>query len=311
MDFRFPPLLAAAGLSLCLDIACCGPLFAQPRAILADGSGPWRDDQWAFTVSQFSALLTDAGYSVQTVSPTDLPSALGDPNILLAVPSLASLPFDTFTAIAAHVASGGALMASGGQPFFDPLYLAPGGQWLDAVAYQQATGSPPPQGAFTPPQIPTVSPSSEQFTSGSGLRVPVPHSRGLFSSSNSTGRYRVIGDLSDPAATIYFNRSYGLTSLSATLSFIVWLPWPQVFDPLRAELVTALEGAPSRLSIETAGADQIVWLPGEAITGGVAIVNGAGSSLQASLQWSIVGSSSVTPQPAMPFSISAMRVACT
>jgi hypothetical protein len=85
-------------------------------------------------------------------------------------------------------------MASGEQPFLDPLYLAPGGQWLDAAGYQQATGSPPPQGAFTALQIPTVSPSSEQFTSGSGLRVPVPRGRGLFSSSDSVGRYRVIGD---------------------------------------------------------------------------------------------------------------------
>ena len=305
MDFRFPPLLAAAGLALCLDIACCGPLFAQPRAILADGSGPWRDGQWAFTVSQFTGLLTDAGYSVQTVSPADLPSALGDPNIFLAVPSLESLPFATFTAIATHVAAGGALMASGGQPFFDPLYLAPGAQWLGAAAYQQATGSPPPQGTFIPPRIPTVSPSSEQFTSGSGLRVPVPRGRGLFSWSDSVGRYRVIGDLSDPAATIYVNSNYGPGILPATRSFIVWLPWPQLFDPLRAGLVAALKGAPSRLSFQTAGADQIVWLPGEAITGGLSIDNGAGSSVQASLQWSIAGASGVTPQPPMPLSLTA------
>jgi hypothetical protein len=38
----------------------------------------------------------------------------------------------------------------------------------------------------------------------------------------------------------------------------VWLPWPQLFDPLRAELIAALEGAPSRLSLQNAGADQIV-----------------------------------------------------
>src|ERR1039458_10217711 len=93
------------------------PLLAQqPRAILADGSGPWRDARWAFTVSQFSGLLTDAGYSVTTVSPVDLPSALGSPDILLVIPSLESLPFDAFTAIAAHVGTGGGLMASGGEP---------------------------------------------------------------------------------------------------------------------------------------------------------------------------------------------------
>jgi hypothetical protein len=121
------------------------------------------------------------------------------------------------------------------------------------------------------------------------------------------GRYRVIGDLSDPAATIYVNSNYGPGIAPATRSFIVWLPWPQLFDPLRAELVTALEGAPSRLSIQNAGADRIVWLPGEAINGGVTIVNGAGSAVQASLQWSIAGASGVTPQSAMPLSLTASQ----
>jgi len=119
------------------------------------------------------------------------------------------------------------------------------------------------------------------------------------------GRYRAIGDLADPAATIYVNSNFAPGILPATRSFLVWLPWPQLFDPLRAELVTALEGAPSRLSFVTAGADQIVWLPGEAITGGVSIDNGAGSSVQASLQWSIAGASGVTPQPPMPLSLTA------
>jgi hypothetical protein len=286
-------------------------LFAQPRAIVADGGGPWRDSQWAFTVSQFSGLLTDAGYSVQTVSPADLASALGDPDIFLAVPSLESLPFDTLRAIAAHVTAGGALLASGGQPFRDPLYLTPDGQWLDAAAYQQSTGSSPPQGPFTPPQIPTMSPSEEQFISSSGLRVPVPHGRGLFSQPGSTGRYRVIGDLSNPAATIYVNSYYGPGVLPPVRSFIVWMPWPQLFDPLRGELVAALKGAPSRLSFQAAGADQIVWLPGEAITGGVTIDNGAGAAVQATLQWSIAGASGVTPQPPMALSLAAGELLAT
>src|ERR1019366_9216796 len=107
------------------------PLVAQqPRAILADGSGPWRDAQWAFTVSQFSGLLTDAGYSVTTVSPVDLPSALGSPDILLAIPSLESLPFDAFTAIAAHVGDRGGLIAAGGDAVRDQLHLTPARQWL-------------------------------------------------------------------------------------------------------------------------------------------------------------------------------------
>src|ERR1035438_8286899 len=78
---RVAPLPCLIVLSLYVN-----PLLAQqPRAILADGSGPWRDAQWAFTISQFSGLLTDAGYSVTTVSPVDLPSALGSPDILLAI----------------------------------------------------------------------------------------------------------------------------------------------------------------------------------------------------------------------------------
>jgi hypothetical protein len=39
--------------------------------------------------------------------------------------------------------AGGGLMASGGLPFNDALYLTPAGQWLDFAAYQQAVGSSP------------------------------------------------------------------------------------------------------------------------------------------------------------------------
>ena len=136
-------------------------LLAQPRAILADGPGPWQDAQWTFTVSEFGALLTDAGYTVTTISPVDLPSVIPSRGVLVAVPSLASLPFATFTAIAAHVTAGGSLMASGGPPFSDALYLTPTGQWLDSAAYLQAVGSSPPQGPFTPPFITTLSPASQ------------------------------------------------------------------------------------------------------------------------------------------------------
>lgn len=275
------------------------PLCAQPRAILTDGAGPWSDAQWAFTVAQFSGLLSDAGYSVTIVSPAALSSALTSPDILVAVPSLESLPFDAFTAIAAHVKAGGSLMASGGEPFRDALYLTPNGQWLDSAAYLQAVGSSPPQGPFTPPYIPTVSPSSEQYTTSSGIRIPVPRGRGLFSSSFSSGRYSVIGDLSAPTATIYVNQT------SVAQSFVVWLPWPQIADPLRAQLISALQAAPNRLFFTNAGADQMVWLPGEAITGAASIQNGAATPVQATLQWSITGPSGVTQQPAMDLTLAA------
>ncbi len=100
-------------------------------------AGPGARRQWAFTVSQFRALLNDAGYTVKIVSPVDLPAALDSPNILLAVPSLESLPFEAFTAIVAHTNAGGSLMASGGEPFRNPLYRTPDGRWLDSAAYLQ------------------------------------------------------------------------------------------------------------------------------------------------------------------------------
>jgi len=291
-----------------LTALCASSLCAQPRAILTDGAGPWIDAQWPFTVAQFSGLLSDAGYSVTIVSPANLSSALNSPDILVAVPSLESLPFDAFTAIAAHVNAGGSLMASGGEPFRDALYLAPNGQWLDSAAYLQAVGSPPPQGPFTPPYIPTVSPSQEQYTASSGIRIPVPRGRGLFSSTFSSGRYSVIGDLSAPSATIYVNQTFSFSpsqTLSGAQSFVVWLPWPQISDPLRAQLISALQAAPNRLFFTNAGADQVVWLPGEAITGSASIQNGAAIPVQATLQWSITGPSGVTQQPAIDLALAA------
>jgi uncharacterized protein (TIGR03437 family) len=273
---------------------CLAPVFAQaPQAILVDGPGPWQTAQWTFTVSQFSGILTDAGYSITTVSPANLPSALTTPGALVAVPSLASIPNADFQAIDTFVLNGGSLMASGGPPFSDPLSLTPSGQWLDANAYQQAVGSPPPQGPyFIQFEIPTVWPAREQYTNSAGLQVPVARNRGIFSSSNSIGRYRVIGDLLSPAATIFADKGV-----------IVWLPWPQLYEPYRTELVSALETASSGLHFLTAGADLVVWPPGETITGGLGIVNAGAFAVQASVQWSIAGASGVTAQPPMALTL--------
>jgi len=101
-----------------------------------DGDGPWRDTNWTIASGEFSRLLGDAGYAVNTVSPVDVPSALNGPNILLALPSLESLPFNAFTAVAQFLAAGGSLLATGGEPFRDPLYLTPAGHWLDGVVLQ-------------------------------------------------------------------------------------------------------------------------------------------------------------------------------
>jgi uncharacterized protein (TIGR03437 family) len=285
------------------------PLFAQPRAIVTDGAGPWRDAQWGFAVSQMSALLTDAGYSVTTVSPADLASAIDSPNVLVAVPSLESLPFECFQAIVAHVNAGGTLMATGGEPFRSPLYRTPDRRFLDAAAYQQAVGSPPPQGPLPFINIPTLAPADrEQYVAASGVRVPVTRNRGLFASAGffTTSRYRVIGDLLLPAATLYDNSYFSFSRDGAPSSahgLIVWLPWPQLFDPLRAQLIAALRAAPRRLYLDGAGADHMVWLPGEVITGKAIVLNGADTPIDATLQWSVSGPSGATAQPAQTMTL--------
>jgi hypothetical protein len=91
---------------LCVFWSQATRAFAQTnQAIVVDGSGPWQNDQWNFTVAQFNSLLTDAGYTVTTVSPVEVPSAIASGNMLLAVPSLQSLPFDTLNAIGNFVRS--------------------------------------------------------------------------------------------------------------------------------------------------------------------------------------------------------------
>src|ERR1700683_791786 len=109
-----------------------------------------------------------------------------------AVPSLQSLPFDTLTAISQFVNSGGGILASGGEPFQDPRYLAPNGSYLDAAAYRAAVGSAPPQGPFTVPALPTLSPWYAHYTTSSGPRVPIVEQRGIAACGNNP-RTRVIG----------------------------------------------------------------------------------------------------------------------
>ncbi len=116
-----------------------------------------------------------------TLSPTDLTSAAASPNALLAVPSLESIPFGACQAVYAQLSAGGGIMASGGEPFRDPLYLTPGGQWLDSAAYQAALGTPPPQGPFHIQPVETLSPSYKQYTNSAGLRVPIARWRGFSS----------------------------------------------------------------------------------------------------------------------------------
>ncbi len=118
----------------------------------------------------------------------------------------------------------------------------------------------------------------------------------------------MIGDLLLPAATLYDNTTFSFSPsmpFSTAHSLAMWLPWPQIPDPLRAQLVAALQAAPQRLYLNTAGADQLVWLPGETITGRATILNAAASPVQASLQWSVSGPSGVIPQPAVALNLTA------
>jgi uncharacterized protein (TIGR03437 family) len=296
---------------LCLFLSQTTRALAQTnQAVIVDGSGPWQNDQWSFTVTQFNSILTDAGYTVTTVSPVDVSSAIASGNVLLAVPSLQSLPFDTLTAISNFVSSGGRIMASGGEPFQAPLYLAPNGSYLDAAAYQAAVGSAPPQGPFMVQTLPTLSPWYAQYTTSSGPRVPIVIGRGIIGYGNSA-RTRVIGDVLAPAATIYsyfmsFQPPPGFTGPANVIqSFIVWLPWPQLPDPDRAQLVAALNAAITGVHLQSAGPSQMVWLPGETITASASAVNMSSSAVQATLQWSIVGSAGAMPQPSIPMPLAA------
>ena len=109
------------------------PAAWSADALLLDGAGPWRDAGWQRASSQFQQLLQEAGYVVRVVPPPDLPKALeSSPQALVAAPSLEILPLGAMRAIAAHVRRGGSLLATGGEPFRQPLYPQAGGAWKAA-----------------------------------------------------------------------------------------------------------------------------------------------------------------------------------
>lgn len=275
-----------------------------------DGNGPWRDDRWAVGAAEFSRLLSNAGYSVTTVSPVELASARGAPDVLLAVPSLESLPFETFQAVFRQLDAGGSLMASGGEPFRAPLYATPDGKWLDAAAYQAILGMPPPQGALSPQHYETLSPFYKQYTNGAGFRVPIVRARSISAAPASEGRFRAIGDPMAPAATLFFTTySYSFTGLDVNPGpLIVWLPSPQVADPLRGQIVTALHASRHRLNLLNAGPDQIVWLPGEDVTGNANLLYAGSAPVQAVLEWAISGATGAISQPSVPVNLTSGEV---
>ncbi len=412
---------------------------APPRAIVVDGAGPWQDAQWATGVTGFTGLLTDAGYQISTVSPADLPMAPPATNVLVAIPSLESLPLACLKTVTAFLASGGTLMASGGEPFRNPLYPAAGGTWIDKNSLLQAlipektvlnpasasltkylyvpesvaqttvtgpdgqpaldlqiqmtgaqfllfsaplstpifsagqtativwtrgtpgqsmlfewqendgsgwvaivplaaqwtkqvllpadfryyAGGPagrssttfnPAQahlfffgvssgqvalpgplefavssiGVATPgfesfgaPVVETLSPGYKQYVTqlaGQNVRIPFIRGRGLTATADPDGRYRAIGNLLSPSATRY------VTNKGAT---IFWLPWPQLQNPDRAQLVGWLSAVANRFYVLNGGPTQIVTLPTEDVVLGARVLNASTSLALGSLKWSI------------------------
>src|ERR1700674_4858190 len=77
-SLRLPVLLASFFAFTCTALA-----QASPRGVVGDGAGPGRDARWTLAVSEFTSLLNDAGYQVDTVSPVDLPSAQLAPGVIL------------------------------------------------------------------------------------------------------------------------------------------------------------------------------------------------------------------------------------
>lgn len=124
---RYIKLAAAC---LCFQFAAWAA-DTGPRAILLDGDGPWRDANWQLAAQEFRSLLRDAGYEVRVVAPPRLASELSpSAKILVAAPSLERLPASAFKAIAAHTARGGSLLATGGEPFREPMHATPAGEWI-------------------------------------------------------------------------------------------------------------------------------------------------------------------------------------
>jgi len=75
-------------------------------------------------------MLEDAGYRVRICSPADAGALTAlTPDVLAAAPSLERLPVEAAKAITAHVAAGGSLLATGGEPFRELLHRGPDGQW--------------------------------------------------------------------------------------------------------------------------------------------------------------------------------------
>jgi Beta-galactosidase len=418
-------------------------MAAPRRAVLIDGEGPWRDQNWKIAAHEFQRLLRDAGYQVHVVAPTELSLLASDD--LVAVPSLERLPLGAFKSIDKFVSLGGDLLATGGEPFREPLYRS-GGRWvsvsellaavktakivfqpasamLQRSSYEKAepisestvTGPdgnptalrvtipnlvawdtlsvnslpespfvgganltivwvrgapgqrltiewrerdksrweavvplaakwrrlvlPPSAFRFSPgtaeqwrkhthfqpeqacaiafglstslgskagpaeyeigpvgvavspgrldefeaPILETISPWYKQYDAmrrGHGVRIPIVRARGLTAALESEGRYRVVGELLNPAATRYFRINGGA---------LIWVPWPEMTGKDRSETVELLRDTSLKVALLNGGAKDFVALAGEPVVLGAQVKNASREPVGVDVTWTIAG----------------------
>jgi hypothetical protein len=176
------------------------------------------------------------------------------------------------------------------------VYLGP----VEFAVGPIGTGSSPAIELFTPPVLETLSPWYKQYEvqrAGYPVRMPIIRGRGMSLTADPDGRYRAVGDLLSPSATWY---------VANNGSIRVWLPWPELAEPDRSQVVTLLSAASNRLSLLNAGPKQIVSLPDEVITLGGRVRNSGVTVAISNLTWSISSADgSVVSQSTINLSIPA------
>jgi hypothetical protein len=127
-----PGLWAGDAEALFRDVEVSGTP-AVTRTVSGDGAVVMADAARPEVTDRLAKLAADAGYAVRRADAGTLDTAL-DPqgDRLLLAPSLERLPRPAFDAVTAWVAHGGALLATGGEPFAATLHRTADGQWKTA-----------------------------------------------------------------------------------------------------------------------------------------------------------------------------------
>jgi hypothetical protein len=138
---------------------------------------------------------------------------------------------------------------------------------------------------FTPPVIETLLPAYKQYTTtlnGRFVRMPVARPRGIIASGDAPGRYIAFGNLLAPSASAFITPNGGLT---------VWLPWPELPDGDRQQLIAFLKGSAFRqVSFLSAGPQQVVYLPQESLLLGGKLLNFGKNPARGVVDWSVLRS---------------------